>query len=71
MEVIASIAGIAQAGTALSKAIYTLVYATRNAPKEVYDIARAVGDLSIILSELRRVLRDGKNIVRETIAAPG
>ncbi|KAK7937756.1 uncharacterized protein PG986_014624 [Apiospora aurea] len=67
MEVIASIAGIAQAGTALSKAIYTLIHATRNAPKGVYDIARAVGDQSIILRELRRVLRDCKNIIRRSL----
>ncbi|KAK8022547.1 hypothetical protein PG993_013314 [Apiospora rasikravindrae] len=67
LSVIASIAGIAQAGTALSKAIYNLVSATRNAPKEAYDIARDVGDLSLILSELRRVLRDGKKIIRRRL----
>lgn len=67
LSIIASIAGISQAGTALSKAIFNIVSATRNAPREVYDIAKAVGDLSLILSELRGVLRKGKDIIRRRL----
>ncbi|KAK8076247.1 hypothetical protein PG994_003519 [Apiospora phragmitis] len=67
LSVIASIAGISQAGTALSKAIFKIVFAVRNAPKEAHNIAKAVGDLSIALGELRRILRDGRNIIKRRL----
>ncbi|KAH7274948.1 hypothetical protein B0J15DRAFT_473864 [Fusarium solani] len=62
LSIIASITGIATAGTALSKAIYEFVSSTRGASREMLDIARTIGDLSIILGELRRVLRDGSEL---------
>ncbi|KAF6830651.1 hypothetical protein CPLU01_07234, partial [Colletotrichum plurivorum] len=34
------------------------------APKEISDIARGIADLSVILRELRRVLRDGGSLFR-------
>lgn len=62
LSIIASIAGIAAAGTALSKAIYEFVSTNRGASREMLDIARTIADLSIILGELRRVLRDGSEL---------
>lgn len=62
LSLIASIAGISQAGASLSKAIYGLVSSARGAPKEVADIARGIADLSTILRELRRVLREGLSL---------
>ncbi|KAL6353620.1 hypothetical protein LRP88_14118 [Fusarium phalaenopsidis] len=62
LSIIASITGIATAGTALSKAIYEFVSSTRGASREMLDIARTITDLSIILGELRRVLRDGSEL---------
>ncbi|KAK2001191.1 hypothetical protein LX36DRAFT_708741 [Colletotrichum falcatum] len=67
LSVIASIAGISQAGASLSKTIYELVSSMRGAPKEIADIARGIHDLSLILSELRHVLRDGKALYRRKL----
>ncbi|KAF4456691.1 protein-arginine deiminase type-3 [Fusarium austroafricanum] len=58
LSIIASIAGIATAGTSLSKAIYHFISSTRGASREMVEIARSISDLSCILSELRRVLRE-------------
>ncbi|KAL6408842.1 hypothetical protein AUP68_07788 [Ilyonectria robusta] len=62
VSIIASIAGIATAGTALSKAIYQFISSTRGASREMGQIAHTIVDLSIILGELRRVLRDGAEL---------
>ncbi|KAI3319687.1 hypothetical protein HD806DRAFT_525351 [Xylariaceae sp. AK1471] len=62
LSIIASIAGISTAGISLSLAIYDVVSSVRNAPREVSAIARGLSDLSFILRELRRVLKDGKDI---------
>ncbi|KAF6806252.1 hypothetical protein CSOJ01_08976 [Colletotrichum sojae] len=64
LSLIAGIAGISQAGASLSKALYYLVSSTRGAPREVSDIARGIADLSVILRELRRVLRNGGSLFR-------
>lgn len=62
LSIIAGIAGISQAGTSLSRAIYDVISSARGAPKEMHDIARGVSDLSIVLQELRRVLKEGREI---------
>ncbi|RSL82859.1 hypothetical protein CEP51_004873 [Fusarium floridanum] len=62
LAIIASIAGIAAAGTALSKSIYEFFSSSRSSSREMLDIARTIADLSIILGELRRVLRDGSEL---------
>ncbi|KAF5989482.1 hypothetical protein FBULB1_910 [Fusarium bulbicola] len=62
LSIIASIAGIATAGTSLSKAIYHFISSTRGASREMADIARNISDLSYILSELRRVLQESADI---------
>ncbi|KAF5722714.1 hypothetical protein FMUND_2591 [Fusarium mundagurra] len=62
LSIIASIAGIATAGTSLSKAIYHFISSTRGASREMTDIARNISDLSCILSELRRVLQESADI---------
>ncbi|KAF5648943.1 hypothetical protein F52700_762 [Fusarium sp. NRRL 52700] len=62
LSIIASIAGIATAGTSLSKAIYHFISSTRGASREMADIARNISDLSCILSELRRVLQESADI---------
>lgn len=64
LSLIASIAGISQAGASLSKLIYELISSTRGAPREISEIARGIADLSVILRELRRVLRDGGSLFR-------
>ncbi|KAK6837998.1 hypothetical protein PG987_006279 [Apiospora arundinis] len=60
LSIILPIAGFSQAGTALSNAASNLMPATRNASREVYDIVRPMGDFSLVLGELQRVLHDGK-----------
>ncbi|KAF5559916.1 hypothetical protein FNAPI_4496 [Fusarium napiforme] len=62
LSIMASIAGIATAGTSLSKAIYHFISSTRGASREMADIARSISDLSCILSELRRVLQESADI---------
>ncbi|CVL06680.1 uncharacterized protein FMAN_11812 [Fusarium mangiferae] len=62
LPIIASIAGIATAGTSLSKAIYHFISSTRGASREMADIARNISDLSCILSELRRVLQESADL---------
>ncbi|KAI0423059.1 hypothetical protein F5X98DRAFT_369074 [Xylaria grammica] len=67
LSVIASIAGVSTAGIALSRAIYDTIASMRNAPKEICDIAKGLYDLSFILRELRRVLKDGQDIYRRKL----
>ncbi|KAI8628741.1 hypothetical protein F5Y19DRAFT_112493 [Xylariaceae sp. FL1651] len=67
LSIIASIAGVSTAGVSLSRAIYDVISTVRNAPKEITDIARGLSDLSFILRELRRVLKDGKDIYRRKL----
>ncbi|KAF0329334.1 hypothetical protein GQ607_003283 [Colletotrichum asianum] len=67
LSVIGSIAGVAQAGASLSKMIYEIISTVRGAPKEIADIARGIADLSVILSELRRVLNDGLQLFRRKL----
>ncbi|KAF4419923.1 hypothetical protein FACUT_11363 [Fusarium acutatum] len=62
LSIIASIAGIATAGTSLSKVIYQFISSTRGASREIVDIARNISDLSYILSELRRVLQESADL---------
>ncbi|KAF6837845.1 hypothetical protein CMUS01_04880 [Colletotrichum musicola] len=64
LSLTASMSGISQTGTSLSKAIYDLISSTRGAPKEISDIARGIADFSVILRELRRVLKDGVSLFR-------
>jgi hypothetical protein len=67
LSVIASVAGISTAGISLSRAVYDLVSSVRNAPREVSAIAKGLSDLSYILRELRRVLKDGKDVYRRKL----
>ncbi|KAJ0148883.1 hypothetical protein HZ326_8528 [Fusarium oxysporum f. sp. albedinis] len=62
LSIIASIAGIATAGTSLSKAIYHFISSTRGASREMVEIARNISDLSCILSELRHVLQESADL---------
>ncbi|KAF6783595.1 hypothetical protein CSOJ01_15882 [Colletotrichum sojae] len=67
LSIIASIAGVAQAGVSLSKAIYNLISTTQGAPKEIADIARGISELSVFLREVRRILKDGIKLFRRTL----
>lgn len=62
VSIIVSIEGIATAGTALSKAIYEFISSTPGASRKMGQIAGTIVDLSIILGEIRRVLRDGAEL---------
>ncbi|KAH7150995.1 hypothetical protein DER46DRAFT_614143 [Fusarium sp. MPI-SDFR-AT-0072] len=62
LSIIASIAGIATAGTSLTKAIYHFISSTRGASHEMIEIARNISDLSCILSEPRRVLQESTDL---------
>lgn len=62
LSIIASITGIATAGTSLSKAIYHFISSTRGASREMIEIARNISDLSCILSERRHVLQESADL---------
>jgi hypothetical protein len=66
-SLLASIAGVSTAGVSLSKAIYDLISSLRGAPEELSNISRNISDLSLILAELRRVLRDGRKLYRRKL----
>src|SRR5688572_7734964 len=63
-SILAGVAGIAAAGGHLSAAIFSLIVAIHDAPKEMKDMARGVSELSLVLRELRRVLKDGTGLYR-------
>ena len=67
LSLLASIAGVATAGIQISKTIYDLVSTLRGTPKEVSDIARGVSDLSMVLRELRRALKEGRELYRRKL----
>lgn len=62
LSIFASIVGIATAGAALSKTTYEFISSTRGASREMRQIARAIAELSIILGELHRVLRESAEL---------
>ncbi|KAK4183378.1 hypothetical protein QBC35DRAFT_467335, partial [Podospora australis] len=63
MEIVASVAGISTAGAALSKAIYTILATIRDAPDEMADIASGITTLSLILDQLKSVMRKGNDLM--------
>ncbi len=67
LSLLASIAGVATAGVQVSKAIYDMIFAIRGIPKEVSDIARGLSDLSLVLRELRRALKEGRELYRHKL----
>lgn len=67
LSIIASVGGVAQVGASLSKKIYNLISTARGAPKEVADIARGISEMSVILTEIRRIVRTRKNLFRQKL----
>jgi hypothetical protein len=57
LSIVAAIAGVASAGIRLSTALYDLIASIRDAPKAMKDVARGISDMSVVLYELRRILR--------------
>ena len=62
-----SVAGVATVGVALSSALYDIVAAIRDAPKEMAEIAQGIQELSIVLGELRRVLKKARKLLRDRL----
>lgn len=67
LSVLAGLAGVASAGASLSNALFNIVSTIRSAPEEMAEIARVVSDLSVVLRELRRVLKKGENLHRSRL----
>ena len=63
---LASIAGVATAGVAISKALY-VAFSSGSIPKDLSDIARGITDLSRILRELSRTLQEGQKLYRRKL----
>jgi hypothetical protein len=67
LSVISGVAGVATAGAALSSALFQLIATIRDAPREMIDIAHSIRDLSSVLRELRRILRRGKGLFKDSL----
>ncbi|KAH8885729.1 hypothetical protein GQ53DRAFT_828749 [Thozetella sp. PMI_491] len=59
---LSGLAGIASAGASLSKALYDVASTIRGAPKEMEAVAQGIHDLSVVLDQMRRVLKEGKRM---------
>jgi hypothetical protein len=58
LSVLASVAGVATAGVAISKMIYEIAHTVKHAPREVSDMAGELSLLSSVLRHLRGALAD-------------
>jgi hypothetical protein len=58
LSVLASVAGVATAGVAISKMIYEIVHTVKHAPKEVSEMAGELSLLSSVLRYLRSALSE-------------
>ncbi|KAK0713681.1 hypothetical protein B0T26DRAFT_677987 [Lasiosphaeria miniovina] len=67
LSVLSGIAGVAAAGAALSSALFEIIESARDAPKDMATIARSIMDLSLVLSEMRRVLKRGRWLYRDRL----
>ena len=64
ISILASIAGVATAGTQVASALFSLVKAVRNAPREMRDIANEMTDLTCVLGHLHDILLAGHSFSR-------
>jgi hypothetical protein len=67
LSIMSGVAGVATAGSMLSGALFNLISTIKGAPREMADIARGICDLTLVLRELRSVLREGKAIYRDRL----
>ncbi|KAK3376114.1 hypothetical protein B0T24DRAFT_215637 [Lasiosphaeria ovina] len=67
LSVLSGIAGVAAAGAALSSALFEIIESVRDAPKDMVTIARSIMDLSLVLSEMRQVLKRGRRLYRDRL----
>ncbi|KAH8888070.1 hypothetical protein GQ53DRAFT_843805 [Thozetella sp. PMI_491] len=67
LSLMASVAGVAQAGISLSSALFDLISALRSAPQDMAEMARGVSDLSLVLDHLTSVLGEGRQIYRRKL----
>ncbi len=64
LSIIASVAGIATAGAAVTSALYTLITTVRSAPKEMHDIAAEMTNLTSVLEYLNGIIAGGLRITK-------
>lgn len=67
LSIISGVVGVATAGSMLSGALFNLISTIHGAPREMTDIARGICDLSLVLRELRWVLREGHAVHRDRL----
>ena len=67
LSIAGSVAGVATVGVALSSALYDIIAAIRDAPKEMLQIAQGISDLSTVLRELQRVLKKARTLLRDRL----
>jgi hypothetical protein len=67
LSIISGVAGVATAGSALASVLFNIIATIRDAPREMIDIAHSTRELSAVLRELRRVLRRGKGLFKDTL----
>lgn len=67
LSVLASIAGVATAGLAISSALYDIAQNIKRAPREVSEMAKDLSLLSSILRQLRKAIQDNPAICRNRL----
>lgn len=67
LPVLASIAGGATAGLAISSALYDMAQRIKRAPKEVSEMAKGLSLLSLILRHLRKAMQDNQEICQDNL----
>ncbi|TDZ40276.1 hypothetical protein C8035_v003629 [Colletotrichum spinosum] len=67
LSIIASVAGIATAGSTVAGALFTLIRKLRHAPREMRQVAHEISDLSCLLDYLHDILKLSSNVINKRL----
>lgn len=67
LSIISGVTGVATACSALASTLYDFICTIRGAPQEMIDIARGIRELSVVLRELRGILKQGRHIFKNRL----
>jgi hypothetical protein len=67
LSLMASIAGVATTGVAVSMSIYEMIRSLKTAPNEIKEMAKDLSILSAALRNLRRVMKDNDEVCKSRL----